>query len=113
MWSTNALGPEAKCQRTLPKVLTFILCCLVVSLVSYGHLFNGDTSVDQEILGLALGVWVVITCRVILQQRILNHIKRLHEGRTNQPDLNLARTTIIIAVLGVIAISLGWVAFFF
>ena len=46
IWQRLALGPEASCRGVIAKVVSFMFCSAIVFLASYGHLFNGDTSLD-------------------------------------------------------------------
>ena len=79
--------------------------------MGYGHLFNGDASLDQEILAVLLGIWVVVSCRELIQVHLLSHINKLHESRDTHDDLNLRKKVFTVALGGVLAILLGALMF--
>ena len=47
IWSICGFGPNPKCNTKLKKIISLILITAVIWGTNYGHLFNGDVSLDQ------------------------------------------------------------------
>ena len=111
MWSTLALSNERSCTSIAPKIVTFCLCLFMIYATSYVHLLNGTASIDEALLGVLLSIWTVVTFHFILMPRIFTHIRRLHQGKSNAPDLPVIRNLLIVCGASAFAIFLGLIAY--
>lgn len=81
IWAANALKPDSSCKLVV-KIATLIAGLLFCTLLSLGHVYNGDTSLDQMIFGALLAVWSVVFTHTMLMNPIIEHVKELHLGKT-------------------------------
>jgi hypothetical protein len=47
-------------------------------------------------LGLLLGIWSVATFYYLLKEPVINHVRELHMGKTQNPNLSLSRNMVVL-----------------
>jgi len=70
-------------------------------------MINGDASLDQILLALLISVWSVVSFNYLVKDRTLRHVRRLHRGKTNQPDVPVKRSLLIVIAVCVVALVGG------
>jgi hypothetical protein len=111
LWATYALSPRTSC-KIYTKILTAILGLVVVLLSTFGHMYNGDASIDSVMLGGLLAVWTVSTFHNLLREPIMAHIKELQKGKTQNPNLRLTRNIVLLFTTLGVMLLLG-ISFYF
>ena len=106
LWITLATPKDSSC-KPVAKFVTLFLGCLVATLCTFGHIYNGDMSIDQGILAALLALWSAVFTHLFVRAPLMRHVKDLHQGKTLMPDLPLTR---FFAVLAVICITLLGIA---
>ena len=112
MWMTLAIGSERSCDNKVPlKVITLCLCIVFIAIASYAQLLNGAASLDQVLLGVSLALWTILTVNFLFKERIFAHVKKLHSGPSNAPDLPITRNLLIVVAASLSAMFIGLIAF--
>ena len=106
VWAAKALTPDSTCK--LP--VKIISLCAIGSFgfsVAYGHLNNGDSSVDQLLFGFLLAVWSFSFIHTMLMIPTIDHVRDLHQGKTLKPDLLVKRNFAIFMSTSTCVLLIG------
>ena len=61
--------------------MSIVFGITVIGMIGYAHFYNGDASIDQELLAVLLGLWTVVTFWFLFKEPIYQYIGFLHEGK--------------------------------
>ncbi|CDW85396.1 pap2 superfamily phosphatase [Stylonychia lemnae] len=90
------------------KILSIILCILLIFMVGFSRLYNGDHTIDQIIYGWCLGIWVAVVLFLAFKDKLYQHISeimnkpRLFNMRQRIRYAGIAFGIFIILIIGLI-----------
>ena len=83
------------------------LVTVVIFVFCYVELFNAGAGIDQVLFSVLLSIWTVITMLLIFMEPIMKHIKLLHLGKTESPNLPIKKLSLIAIGISLLALIIG------